>query len=163
MNRLLVEQFKLRQVQKYYLAIGIKKPKKKQGLIKGDMAQARRGAWKLMPTQENSAVTQFFSTAVGEGKRLFIVKPHTGKTHQIRVALKSIGSPILGDTLYADVASCEGVDRVYLHAYSLAFWVEGKLCRFTCAPREGEHYLSQDFLQAAQSFLSPWDLVWPPL
>jgi tRNA pseudouridine32 synthase/23S rRNA pseudouridine746 synthase len=160
-NQALVNQFKNREVQKFYLAISGKKPKKKQGLIKGDMESARRGAWKLLPTLTNPAITQFFSTSLGEGKRLFIVKPHTGKTHQIRVALKSIGAPILGDTLYADVASCVDIDRVYLHAFSLAFTLNGKNYRFTELPREGDLYITTEFNSAIQQFLSPWNLAWP--
>ena len=162
-NQELVTQFKDRKVEKYYLAISAKKPKKKQGLIKGDMEAARRGAWKLLPTQINPAVTQIFSSALGEGKRLFIVKPHSGKTHQIRVALKSIGAPIMGDTLYADTASCVDIDRVYLHAYSLAFTLAGHAYRFTELPREGNTFLSVEFNSAVQEFLSPWDLPWPKI
>ena len=160
-NQDLVNQFKNREVQKFYLAISAKKPKKKQGLIKGDMEAARRGAWKLLATYTNPAITQFFSTSLGEGKRLFIVRPHTGKTHQIRVALKSIGAPILGDSLYADAGSCIGVDRVYLHAFSLAFKLNGQNYRFTELPREGDLYINAEFNTAIQEFLSPWDLAWP--
>ena len=87
-NRQLTEAFRERRAEKYYLAISTKKPTKKQGLIKGDMASARRGAWKLLVTQDNPATTQFFSKSIAAGRRLFIIKPHTGKTHQIRVALK---------------------------------------------------------------------------
>lgn len=162
-NHELVEQFKDRQVEKYYLAISAKKPKKKQGLIKGDMEPARRGAWKLLPGHNNPAITQFFSHSLGEGKRLFIVKPYTGKTHQIRVALKSLGSPILGDALYADAVSCSAVDRVYLHAYSLAFNLMGNHYRFTKMPREGDEFLSHAFQEAMHSFTTPWDLAWPEI
>lgn len=160
-NQELVNQFKNREVQKFYLAISGKKPKKKQGLIKGDMEPARRGAWKLLATNTNPAITQFFSASLGEGKRLFIVKPHTGKTHQIRVALKSIGAPILGDTLYADAASCIDIDRVYLHAFSLAFKLNGQDYRFTELPREGDFYATAEFNTAIKEFLSPWLLAWP--
>lgn len=160
-NHALVEQFKNRQVEKYYLAISNKKPKKKQGLIKGDMESARRGAWKLSATLNNPAITQFFSASLGEGRRLFIIKPHTGKTHQIRVALKSLGSPILGDTLYADANSCIDVDRVYLHAFSLAFNLSGTTYRFTELPREGELFLTVAFQAAIQEFINPLSLSWP--
>jgi len=160
-NRQLVEQFKTRQVEKYYLAISIKKPKKKQGMIKGDMTASRRGAWKLMPSQKNPAITQFFSVSMGEGIRLFILKPTTGKTHQIRVALKSLGAPIAGDLLYADALSCENMDRVYLHAYSIAFTLNGTKHRFTQLPFEGERFLSPTFLASVEAFKMPWYLVWP--
>ncbi|WP_417696672.1 TIGR01621 family pseudouridine synthase, partial [Psychromonas sp.] len=99
-NRL-SELFKNQDIQKFYLAISDKKPKKTQGLIKGGMEKSRRSMWKLTRSNDNLAITQFFSFSLGEGKRLFVVKPKTGKTHQIRVALKSIGSAICGDSIYA--------------------------------------------------------------
>jgi len=160
-NKELVEQFANRSIEKFYLAISAKKPKKKQGLIKGDMAIARRGAWKLIPTLNNPAVTQFFSASISPGYRLFIVKPHTGKTHQIRVALKSIGAPIWGDSLYADSESSSLADRVYLHSYSLSFSLFGKSYRYTELPREGSIFLSEEFLTAIKSSQNPWLLSWP--
>jgi tRNA pseudouridine32 synthase / 23S rRNA pseudouridine746 synthase len=162
-NQELVNQFKNREIQKFYLAISAKKPKKKQGLIKGDMESARRGAWKLLATHANPAITQFFSTSIGEGRRLFIVKPHTGKTHQIRVALKSIGAPIVGDALYSDAASCVDSDRVYLHAFSLAFKLNEQDYRFTELPREGDLFATAEFNTAIKEFLSPWQLAWPKI
>ena len=93
-------QFRKRLVEKYYIALSDRKPRKNQGLIKGDMIKSRRGAWKLLRTMNNPAVTQFFSCSAGNSLRLFIIRPRSGKTHQVRVALKSIGSPVLGDPMY---------------------------------------------------------------
>jgi tRNA pseudouridine32 synthase / 23S rRNA pseudouridine746 synthase len=95
--------FSEHHVQKTYLALSNHKPKKKQGLIIGDMQKARNGAWKLCPSKENPAITRFESVSCEPNLRLFILKPQTGKTHQLRVAMKSLGSPILGMT-YAVVA-----------------------------------------------------------
>ena len=116
----LSELFKTQQIQKYYVAIADKKPKKSQGLIKGGMEKSRRSMWKLTRGQDNLAITQFFSYSLGEGKRLFVVKPKTGKTHQIRVALKSVGSAIIGDPIYA-AEEAYRYDRGYLHAYQIQF------------------------------------------
>lgn len=162
-NRQLTEAFSQRLVQKYYLAISMKKPGKKQGVIKGDMAPSRRGAWKLMTTQDNPAITQILSKSICAGRRLFIVKPHTGKTHQIRVALKSIGAPIMGDILYGDTLQNETSDRCYLHAYSLAFSLNGKHYRFTELPREGEFFSDDFFASAIHDWREPWLLPWPKL
>ena len=160
-NRQLTAAFSERQVQKFYLAISTKKPNKKQGLIKGDMTPARRGAWKLLTTQENPAITQFFSKSISAGRRLFLVKPHTGKTHQIRVALKSVGAPIAGDSLYGDALQSAACDRCYLHAYSLAFSLSGKQYRFTELPREGDFFGDDFFAAAIQEWREPWLLSWP--
>ena len=116
------------QIQKYYLAISDKKPKKKQGLIKGGMQKSRRGMWKLTKENNNLAITQFFSYSLGEGKRLFVVKPHSGKTHQIRVALRSVGSGIAGDEIYGN----EKADRGYLHAFALRFPYRDCIQQFIC-------------------------------
>lgn len=162
-NQQLADAFSQRQVQKYYLAISTKKPNKKQGLIKGDMAPARRGAWKLLTTHHNPAITQFFSKSISTGRRLFIVKPHTGKTHQIRVALKSIAAPIAGDSLYGDSIQSGASDRCYLHAYSLAFSLGDTQYRFTELPREGELFSDDFFAEAIQEWCEPWLLPWPQL
>ena len=53
----LSQLFAKREVEKYYLAIGSKKPKKKQGLISGDMERSRRLSWKLITTKEKHAKT----------------------------------------------------------------------------------------------------------
>lgn len=110
-----------RKVQKTYVALSDHKPSKKQGWVKGDMEKARRGAWKLLRSMHNPAVTYFTSQGLGNGTRLFTLHPHTGKTHQLRVAMKSLGSPILGDTLYGGTAA----ERVYLHAQRLQFAYAG--------------------------------------
>lgn len=162
-NLALTQAFANRDVEKFYLAISAKKPLKKQGLVKGDMAPARRGAWKLLPGNENPAITQFFNKGIGNGLRLFIVKPHTGKTHQIRVALKSLGAPILGDELYGGDQADVSIDRTYLHAFSLGFFLNGERYRFTVMPREGEYFCAESFNIAIEEWREPWLLPWPLL
>lgn len=107
------------QIEKIYLALSDKKPRKKQGWIVGDMERSRRGQWKLTRGMENPARSYFISKPVKPGLRVFAVKIYTGKTHQIRVALKSLGSPILGDPLY--YASGPVVERCYLHSWKMKF------------------------------------------
>jgi tRNA pseudouridine32 synthase/23S rRNA pseudouridine746 synthase len=151
--------FSTHKIQKYYLAIASKKPKKKQGAIIGDMRKTRDGKWALSPEKTKPAVTQFFSQSLVQGLRLFILKPHTGKTHQIRVAMKSLGSPIVGDSLYkGDVA-----DRAYLHAYALLFEYQGEPISITCAPSAGEHFHELATSHAFQTYAQPNNLLWPVL
>lgn len=72
---LLSANFANRTVEKFYIAISTKKPKKKQGVVVGDMSRSRRSSWKLESSKENPAVTQFFSAAAGNGRRFFLCKP----------------------------------------------------------------------------------------
>jgi tRNA pseudouridine32 synthase/23S rRNA pseudouridine746 synthase len=143
-------------VEKYYLALSDAKPAKKQGLIRGDMEKGRGGAWKLCQSQLNPAVTQFFSHSLAPGRRLFLLRPRTGKTHQLRVAMKSLGAPILGDALYGGSAA----DRTYLHAYALALTLDGEALRFVCPPAQGSEF-AVPALAAYLQQQPPWTLPWP--
>ena len=137
------------RVHKCYVALSDRKPNKKQGTITGDMAKARRGSWKLLRTTHDPAVTKFTSVAVvGDrrpGLRMYIARPLTGKTHQIRVAMKSNGVPILGDVRYADKAASEKEDRTYLHAAAISFDLDGQFLQIVCPPTVGSEFLTQPF------------------
>ncbi|MBJ7537693.1 TIGR01621 family pseudouridine synthase [Marinomonas sp. C1424] len=137
--------FERHEVEKRYLALSNRKPKKKQGTIKGGMKPSRRGQWMLTKNAENFAVTQFFSSSF-QGFRVFLLRPLTGKTHQIRVALKSLGAPIFGDVRYGG----DRADRGYLHAYALQFDWQGEAKRFIDLPFEGECFSAElvDFISA---------------
>ncbi|MCC5824657.1 TIGR01621 family pseudouridine synthase [Alkalimonas sp.] len=156
------EKFRQQQMEKYYLALSDRKPKRKQGWVKGDMTKARRGAWKLLASQQQPAVTYFISQGLAEQQadapvvRAFLLKPWTGKTHQIRVALKSLGSPILGDTLYGGSQA----DRAYLHAYALCFDWHGQRIQLHCAPQTGDGFMRLQ-QELASLWPSPWQLNWP--
>ncbi|UZE94770.1 TIGR01621 family pseudouridine synthase [Alkalimarinus alittae] len=159
-NRAISTLFRERRVDKYYLAVSDRKPSKKQGMIKGDMVRSRRSMWKLSKTLENPAITQFFSTSLVSGKRLFLVKPKTGKTHQIRVALNSVGAPVLGDPLY-NTDSMKVASRGYLHAYAIRFNLAGTDYCFVSEPTVGALFTSPAFKQAIKQYAEPWLLAWP--
>ena len=149
--------FQKHLIEKYYLAISDTKPHKKQGLIVGDMKKSRNSAWKLTRTKENPAKTRFYSFSIANGKRLFLLRPFSGKTHQLRVAMKSIGSPILGDSLYKGSNS----DRAYLHAYAVKFSLFGQDYQFTNLPETGIHFSELNaLLDATPDLKKPWSLKW---
>ncbi|PHR84300.1 MAG: TIGR01621 family pseudouridine synthase [Colwellia sp.] len=150
--------FEAHKIEKYYLAISDKKPTKKQGLIKGDMTKSRRGMFKILRTMDNPAITQFFSYPIANKQRLYLLKPHSGKTHQLRVALNSIGAPILGDPLYNTNSVA---DRGYLHAYALRFEYLGMYYDFILAPSDGELYLTTTVQNKLAEIKQPWLLNWP--
>lgn len=160
-NRLLSHAFQRKAIQKFYLAITDKKPKKKQGKVIGGMARSRRGQWQLLRSNENLAVTDFRSISMNseaqKGLRLVLCRPQTGKTHQIRVAMKSIGSPITGDSIYSSGSSVK-YDRLYLHAYAIEFFWHDERYRFQCSPDSGDLFSNAEFTAAVKPFLRPFDI-----
>lgn len=153
----LTDMFSSRQIEKFYIAISTRMPKKKQGWVKGDMTQSRRGSYKLLSSFENPAITRFISTSIRPHERLFLVKPHTGKTHQIRVALKSLGSPIAGDERYAQADEARKEERGYLHAYALRFTYEEQIFTFIHPPSLGERFLSEECKAQLVQWSEPWE------
>lgn len=151
------KMFEQHQMAKFYLAISQKKPKKKQGSIKGGMQQGRRGSWLLNQSNENFAHTQFFSAGIKPGLRLFLLKPKTGKTHQLRVALKSLGSPILGDVRYGGAEA----DRGYLHAFWLSFIWQGESRSYYFLPDTGAEFDGLESCLIEHNFMQPESLSWP--
>lgn len=151
------ELFEQKQIEKYYLALATKKPKKKQGTIKGGMKKVRDGKWILDSTNNQQATTQFFSFSVAPSLRLYLVKPLTGKTHQIRVALKSLGAPILGDELYGGQVS----ERTYLHAFAIKFMYQNTPMEILCPPTQGEHFTQVETRTMIDTQQQPWLLNWP--
>ncbi|GGF72443.1 TIGR01621 family pseudouridine synthase [Alteromonas lipolytica] len=149
--------FRQHQIQKYYLALVEKKPKKKQGTVMGDMKNRRNGQHILLKTKTNPAITQFFSYGFADAPRMMLVKPLSGKTHQIRVAMKSLGSPIVGDTLYGAAPA----DRLYLHAWGLDFDYQGESVNVFCQPPAGEYFLQPPIADWLACAPAPQTLNWP--
>lgn len=75
--------------------------------------------------RKSFASTRFYTAGVGnlsaELKTLILFHPLTGKTHQLRVAAKALGMPLIGDPVYASQTSGDGKvrERTYLHATAL--------------------------------------------
>lgn len=125
---MLSQAFEERTIQKFYVAITDAKPSKKMGTISGDMVKSRRSQWKLTRTNENPAITRFLSCPLdfaelepggGAARRhhAVLLRPLTGKTHQLRVALRALAAPIIGDPLYHP-AEASRADRYSPRFYS---------------------------------------------
>lgn len=127
-------------IEKTYIALSFKKPIKKMGTIKGDLEKGRGGSYYLRRTTSNPSLTKFSSFYDPTTKlRLFILKPLTGQTHQLRVHLKSIGSEILGDARYGNTHS----DRMYLACVGLKFDWCGQRNDYFFYPIKGDHFLDK--------------------
>lgn len=148
--------FEQHALQKYYLALSEHKPKRKQGWVIGDMVPGRNGNQKLLVSRENPAVSYFFSKSLRPGLRAYALKLFSGKTHQARVALKSNGTPILGDQRYGGSPA----ERLYLHATAVQLPLQnGEILTLHCWPdnADGAHWLGVDVL-FGQSLP---DMAWP--
>lgn len=156
-TRVLSELFAQRQVAKCYWAIADGKPKKKQGRIVGDLVSARGGSYKLTHGCNNPSRTHFYSYSIGPGRRAYLLKPFTGKTHQLRVALKSLGVPILGDARYGGAPA----SRLHLHAAAIGFSGFGVSYFYQSQPSSGEGFLASSFAECALTLGSLADIVWP--
>ncbi len=121
-HRSLTEQFKDRSVEKVYLALvrGVVGPDR--GVIDAPIGRhpVQR---KKMAVREGGreAVTRYAVIARGEGCSYVRLHPKTGRTHQIRVHLASLGHPILGDKLYGGKTASPSLklSRQALHAHRL--------------------------------------------
>ncbi len=155
--RVFSEKFSSHTIEKYYVALAQGKPKKKQGGIIGDMAKSRRSQYKLLRSCHNPTVTHFFSFSVVPGMRLYVLKPSTGKTHQLRVVMASLATPVLGDTLYGGEVS----DRGYLHAWHLAFSYNGKEYIYNANPSHGQFFSLPEVVNLLTQHSPPSKLKWP--
>ncbi|MBN1969993.1 MAG: hypothetical protein JXR48_04495 [Candidatus Delongbacteria bacterium] len=129
--RLLSDIISIGKIDKFYIAVSRMKPKKSMGFVKGDIVKSRSGSYKLSQSMENPSSTIFVSKKIAD-KYFFLVKILTGKTHQIRVVMKSLGSPILGDTIYGN----DLANRMYLHSCRSSFQYEDKVIDIVNLPHE---------------------------
>lgn len=123
MHGLLVEAFANRQMHKEYLAICYGNPGDR--LITGGISRhpVKRKEMVLNTTHGKESVTYCKTLCQTSPLSLVRLVPKTGRTHQIRVHLKSIGTAILGDSLYGirSVNERYSISRQYLHAEMLKF------------------------------------------
>lgn len=80
-----------------------------------------RGAYKINFRSGKKSVTSFFPIGHNAGKSIVLAMPLTGRTHQIRLHLKSIKLPITGDYIYNKVCQAEGDKKIPLYAFYLQF------------------------------------------
>jgi 23S rRNA pseudouridine1911/1915/1917 synthase len=117
----LSRMLKDRVIEKHYRALAEGKFKEPEGEIDAAIDRSRKDRKKMAVDPEGRpAVTRWKVIAEGNGCTLLDVHILTGRTHQIRVHLKSIGHPVCGDELYGNGKGVK-VPCLMLHAYSLAF------------------------------------------
>ncbi len=128
----LARAFAAREVEKRYLAIAYGAPRPPAGRIEAPIGRhpSRR---KEMTVRRDGrpAATGYRTLAAAAGIALLELDLATGRTHQIRVHLKHLGHPLVGDPVYGEARwkglpapvrrTLEGFPRPALHAWRLAF------------------------------------------
>ena len=112
----LQKQFSMRKVIKTYDAVVVGKMPHDHAIIDMPiMRNPKKPQTFRVGSKGKPATTEYWVQEQNMGTTLLKLQPKTGRTHQLRVHLSTIGYPIVGDTFYGGVAA----DRLYLHAREL--------------------------------------------
>lgn len=117
--------FQEHKIKKYYLALVCGKPKQPKGTIDAPLGKiGAKQTTQIIGTRtlkERDAITEYKTLQNFKDFTLLEVMPKTGRTHQIRVHLKSVGVPIAGDKLYSPKKKISHSEppRLFLHAFKL--------------------------------------------
>lgn len=117
----LLDQFKRRLVKKVYWAIVLGMPKPAQGVIQKPIKEVvgtRKRA--VLDREGQQAITSYRVLQSAGEVSLVEARPKTGRLHQIRVHLASLGHPLLGETDYAAKFKLPAVRRLCLHEAELS-------------------------------------------
>jgi len=148
-HKKLSEQLRDKSMGRYYLAL-IDYPLKASGIVEKPIGRNPNNRLKMDIVQGGKEAKSAFCKLAETSKKieLIVVKLFTGRTHQIRVHLESLGRHILGDTLYGFKSKKDTIKRVYLHAYKLYLYhpTTGKQMEFV-APlfTDMQTYINKEF------------------
>lgn len=130
------QQFQDRIIEKKYLALVFGHVKDKKGTITKSISASKKDHRKrsaLLDEKSKPAWTEYQVREYFDGYTLLEAYPKTGRTHQIRIHLASIGHPIAGDKQYQFKRQTPPSDlnRQFLHAFYLKFQLpSGKMIEF---------------------------------
>jgi tRNA pseudouridine32 synthase/23S rRNA pseudouridine746 synthase len=124
-NRYLGKQFQLRKVEKSYIArvwghiegnegqidlpLRCDWPNRPRQIVCYEHGKPSQTDWRVMEREAENNITRVS------------LSPLTGRSHQLRVHMMTLGHPILGDELYAEEDAFNAAPRLQLHAHTLSF------------------------------------------
>ena len=123
----LKEQFKSRKIKKIYNSFVWGEMKEEEGEINRPIGRSRKD-FRLWSAQRGTrgklreAITEYKVLKKNKDFSFLEINLKTGRTHQIRVHMKAVNHPVVGDKLYAPKRDFAlGFERVALHAFSVSF------------------------------------------
>ena len=121
-QKFLKKQFQDRKTHKTYFAIVEGRPKLDAAKIDLPIARDLKHPTTFRVDANGKASETFYEVVKANDKYALVeLRPTTGRTHQLRVHMKFLGHPILGDKVYGN----EKADRLYLHAHKLEVTLPG--------------------------------------
>ena len=121
-HRWLQDQFRLRKVEKTYLALVDGKPPTPSGRVEtyiGRDPSHRKQMAIVSESRGREAISEYKTVESFANHTLLEFHPLTGRTHQIRLHCAFLGCPIVGDEVYGRKKSTVKINRHFLHAYRL--------------------------------------------
>ena len=127
----LQKQFQDRKTHKTYFAVTVGHPKVDHAVINIPLTRNLKKPTTFMVSKDGrEAITEYKVIAQNDKYSLIELKPRTGRTHQLRIHLAHIGTPIQGDPVYNPKSP--KADRMYLHAAALEITIpSGERLTFT--------------------------------
>lgn len=141
-HRWLQDQFRLRKVNKTYLALVDGKPPTPSGRVEayiGRDPKHRKYMAIVSESKGRESVSEYKTVEEFHKHTLLEFHPHTGRTHQIRLHCAFLKCPIVGDEIYGRKTSTINIGRHFLHAYRLSIVLPNEK-----APREFEAPLPEE-------------------
>jgi len=121
-HRWLQDQFRLRNVEKTYLALVDGKPPTPSGRVEtfiGRDPKNRKRMAVVSKTKGREAISEYKTLESFEKHTLLEFHPFTGRTHQIRLQCAFLKCPIVGDEVYGRKTATVQINRHFLHAFRL--------------------------------------------
>jgi len=122
-HRSLAGQLKDRSMSRKYVAVVKGGPRKNEGTIESNIGRHRTHRKKMAVLKDGGrkAVTLYKVAQRLDSTSLLEISLMTGRTHQIRVHMRSINCPVVGDPVYGGKDATFGMARQALHAWRLSF------------------------------------------
>ena len=128
-HRWLQDQFRLRKVDKTYLALVDGKPPTPSGRVEAHIGRDPSHRKRMAIVSESrgrEAISEYKTLESFKSHTLLEFHPLTGRTHQIRLHCEFLGCPIVGDKIYGRKKTSIEIERHFLHAYRLKIALPGE-------------------------------------